>query len=301
MQEHAWVADAEKVLGISLSTDNRNGDRAADGPCPKCGGTDRFLVYNESGYAKCTHCPYKTWWKKNGSRGSVQDVIQTFKEERAELKVKMLDVDWKVYHRVLMDNRNLWSECQKRKFTEMSMINFGLGYAYGGPTGSMNPTLTIPVFMDGVLVDIRHKFLTPPKPGYKYRSHFSGVLPFPYNYDSISEHTPTVIVLEGELKVISFVQDGWSSSIGISGKNMVRSFLPQIEDKVSEDQKWIIAFDTEVDAETQALQLANGLSAMGVKDIRLAFFPLKPDDFLLKYGKENTETVLAQAIRYRNK
>ena len=293
-----WILDAENILGVKLNVGNRNNDLAADGPCPVCGGSDRLLVYRNTGFAYCTHsdCGFKKWLYGKPNNDSIKESFSLLSKDRAIILDRFRHIDWQDYHLNYLSSEraiNLWND---RSMSIEDCSTFGLGYAENGPDHIGKESLTIPIFFRQRLVDIRHRFIEVVKKG-KYSSHFPKLLPFPYNGDGVFSKSDLLLV-EGEIKAIHFLKNG-VNAVGFPGKNMGSYCLATLAPYLNFNQRWTIAFDPEEDTEVEARIIGSRLLQYGVKDVRICFFPLKPDDFLIRYGLELSKKVILQSIKLR--
>lgn len=263
------------------------------GPCPICGGKDRFLVF-KTGNAWCRKCKLKSWWDKP------EDVEAAIAEENMNRVVMAVEArarmasseDWREYHdhpgSELLD---LW---RPRLGTSESIDRWSLGYCPSCPMMPDSPSLTVPVWHDGQLIDIRHRLMVSTEETGKYRSHVPGIIPYPFNADAIGVH-PEIIVIEGEIKTINLVDGGLPNTVGLPGLQVVDELL-QLFQVNGKTRKAILMLDPGADAE--ALAIAERILAIGIQ-VAIADAFEKPDDILLQYGKDVLDEVLSQSRRRR--
>ena len=109
-----------------------------------------------------------------------------------------------------------------------------------------------------------------------------------FNRDSL--RVPQCLIVEGEKKTMTLEDHGFATC-GIYGSGGTRELL-SISKKTP--LNLIVALDPDV--EEQAWKLCSRLAENGAK-VSLASFPLKPDDFIARYGVDLTNEVLRQAIK----
>ena len=109
-----------------------------------------------------------------------------------------------------------------------------------------------------------------------------------FNRDSL--RVPQCIIIEGEKKTMTFEDHGFAAC-GVYGSGGTAE-LVSISKKIPLNV--IVALDPDV--EEQAWKLCSQLAESGAK-VSLASFPLKPDDFIVRYGIDLTNEVLRQAIK----
>jgi hypothetical protein len=99
------------------------------------------------------------------------------------------------------------------------------------------PTLTIPIFdKDYKVLNIKHRLISPPDPGDKYRPETSGLGTFP-PFLAFPEHGydgKIIYVVEGEIKAMvcaTITDDADNQFIGIPGKNHYKKLAEQLKGK----------------------------------------------------------------------
>ncbi len=304
---------------IGLSGEFRKfGTAEWHGPCPKCGGRDRFVIFTDRRFPSwnwfCRVChPEMAWIDELNPRLKEQippekliefarQREESLKREiaRAEEAVKELQHAqlWLKYHSQLTDQaRELW---ERRGIPEVFQELWGLGYdpdriLWLGEQEYHTPTLTIPIFeaVTKNVVNIRHRLLRPPATNDKYRPERSG-LPAPmFVSDPDRPIENKTLIVEGEIKsMVSYItaDDPGLQVIGVPGKNMPAWMY----DRFSKCEPIYLCFDP--DATREARSTACNL---GLKRCRLIELPGKIDDMILKHGLDKTwmRNTLAQAIR----
>lgn len=277
------IAYIETTYGITLKKVGR--DEYA-GPCPWCGGDDRFHVWGLGNYW-CRpgpgHCGAEGWVDKLAGK------TKPTKEQRLEWRVARLEArqqeherrltlleqmaqstDHLQYHEGLTDEAmGYWLT---EGITEQSIGQYLLGYCPRCPTFPASDSYTIPVVNGGKLENIRHRLCKPN--GGKYRPHMAGLGTQLFNADLLDEARQRVLVVEGAKKAIVMTQSGFPA-VGVMGK---RSFRREWLDRFAKVQVVYIALDP--DAKESAERLAGLFNGRA----RVVDFPVKPDDCIVRYG-----------------
>jgi hypothetical protein len=153
-------------------------------------------------------------------------------------------------------------------------------------------SLTIPVFWNGGLVDIRHRLIDPPDEGGKYRTEFPGVVPRIYNLDRV--RGGRFLVVEGEKKTIVLESYG-IPTIGIPGADYgIKALLPHLH-SCKRSVGVVVGVDPGMNE--RAMAIAEAIAGTGARTW-IADFPEKPDDFVVRYGKDLVIEVIRQARLY---
>jgi len=257
------------------------------GPCPFCGGTDRFHVWSR-GNAWCRPGPGHCGWS-----GWVDQLIgypQPTREQKIERRVAALEHKQKdhegriasleqmhksqahlQYHQALTpaaiaywESQGIWGDTINR---------YLLGYCRRCPTDRQGrASYTIPVINRGVLENIRHRIVGADKD--KYRPQMSGLGLSLFNADVLDGKPDRVIVTEGEKKTIVLDQSGFEA-VGICGKSSFK-------------RKWLAWFDriphVYVALDPDAIESATKLAALFGGRGRVMVLPAKIDDMIVKYN-----------------
>jgi hypothetical protein len=286
------MEEASARLGVTLK---RHTQEKANGPCPWCGGQDRFVVWVHEGNYWCSHCKRSGYWDDSVDPSALAEA-KAKKEDRRRTTRSAVSksVEWIEYKQLVKEGgrARLWMD---QGMTEGDIKKWGLGWCPSCPTAVGYESLTMPVFFQGVLCDIRHKLLgeLTEETG-RYRSHISGLMPFPYNMDALFQ-SQKLVVVEGEKKVIHLVRSGIVGTVGVPGATVTEDLLLHLR-SLESTQTIILAFDP--GASKQQEQLAEEILALGVR-VYVADCFAKPDDLLLRYGKDVLEEVLQQSREWR--
>lgn len=275
---------AEKKLGVKL---RRHTSRKANGPCPSCGGDDRFVVWIFDKSAWCSRCNLKMeYGDNNGETTKPYDAEIADQVARLEMATC---TDWMEYHMNLLRNGDFIDEWARQGINVTNIETYGLGYCPRCPIVPTNPSLTMPVFHKGLLVDIRHKVL-----GHKsirYVSHLPELLPYPFNADSL-EGPMGIVVMEGIKKAIitaETIRGEMERDVSaIYGANAYKKLFEIIKEGGSGP----IYFMLDPDAADKSVKYAQYCTKMGRPGFVVDLFE-KPDDLLINYGKE----VLIESIK----
>ena len=267
------------------------------GPCPFCGGADRFHVWADAGNYFCRtgpgHCGRSGWVDNiDGQREHTKEEIAILRlqsEQRRivreqECQAKQLTAlqwmmrtkDHLVYHENLGDIARSWWHAQG--ITDASIDEYQLGICFSCPcdTEYHRSSYTIPVYdsTQTQLLNIRHR-LVGAQDGNKYRPHIPG-LPGKMLFNSrFVKGADQVIVVEGSKKSIVVSQE-LTPAVGILGKGGF-------------DKKWVQHFSSartvyvalDPDAQDEAYKVAGLFKGRG----RVVTLPVKADDFFVMGGK----------------
>lgn len=245
------------------------------GPCPKCGGKDRFIVFAAGNYW-CRQCSHSGQWRK-----SDPEEIQKIKQDKILSQQKLLKImqtckDWQVYHKTNPECIQCW---KNEGFSELEIDVWNLGYCKVCPLFQASPSLTIPAFYKGILYDIRHRLVSPPDENNKYRTHLQGLTPPFFNMDSLF-NDKIIYVMEGEKKVIKASSCGLKSVIGIPGLNYVDRLVNSLNQKISPDQR--IVFIPDPGTINKICIAASKLD----RPSYIVEMMMKPDDLISQYGQQ---------------
>lgn len=265
----------------------------AVGPCPICkAGTDRFIVFEEGNffcrYAARIGKEHKGWWLNQEQRPTPEQLAAKRLVEQQD-KIKLMSSmtncqDWQIYHAEV--NEALWLATG---IDRAAIDRWGLGYCKQAPCCDYEtPSLTIPVFRDQKLVDIRHRLVNP-KEGQKYRSHKAGLPAQVFNLDAMNEGE-VIYVVEGEKKAIVLEHSGLHPTISYPGVNNV-NLISDILLQDTGSKKFIFIPDPQTN--NVVIPVLRRLTQEGVRVGLVDLFD-KPDDFVLNYGANP----LQAALRY---
>lgn len=300
LQEWAVVAQERLTQMFRFEiTLHRHTESEVTGPCPLCkketgyAGTDRFIVYEDGNYW-CRYAKrelgkeHKGWWLEQENRPTPEQIAaRKLKDQQEKLQqvATMLNCqDWQAYHSQV--DEMLWLAAG---LDRAAIDRWGLGYCKQAPcTDYETPSLTIPVFRDQKLVDIRHRLLNP-KEGQKYRSHKPGLPAQVFNADSAKDGE-VLYVVEGEKKAIVLEHNGFHPTIAYPGQtnvSLVKDILLQ-DTRPSQ-----VIFLPDPGTQRMIIPMLKELSKEGVKTGLVDLFE-KPDDLLLVYGVDT----LRAAVNY---
>ena len=285
------IGDIERRFGISLKQATRY---EWCGPCPNCGGDDRFRFWTDKLNWYCRpgpgHC---------GKKGFIGELLDDYKPPTkaeklarriAEIERKQREHERRLsqlekmhqcqdhirYHQAL-DDRTLeyWFG---EGIYEDTINRYLLGYCESCPTYRESPSYTIPVINRGKLENIRHR-LTQPNGTGKYRPHLAGLGSSLFNVDLLDQAADRILIVEGEKKSIVLAQAGFPN-VGITGK---RSFKRQWLAWFARVREIVIALDPD------ATESAHRLAAMFGERARVAVTPVKIDDAIVKYRASESD------------
>lgn len=278
-----WIWEASRALKQPLKRHSA-GEMTAS-TCSVCGrGDDRLVVFEEGNFW-CRKCGHRGFWDQSRASSTSQRAADGYRVNQIKRSQMVGCRDWVDYHdRVLEDHRmmQLWLD---RGMQRSEISEWGLGYTDICPmTGT--PSLTIPVWHNNTLVDIRHRLLD--GDAGKYRSHKPGLRASLFNLDSVGR-SERVLLVEGEIKAI-LLSRVFDSVVGVPGLNH-----PMVELDLNPLQSVVIMFDP--GADSGAERVARDLLDAGIRS-RIAHSFDKPDDLLLEFGPEIVRSIVEQAIPY---
>jgi hypothetical protein len=287
------VSYLESTYHITLK--RVGGDEHA-GPCPWCGGADRFHVWRERGNYWCRpgpgHCGKQGWVDELTGEKMTADQrrILALEAKQRELERRQREQDRRLsalermarsrdhlnYHfNITTDAVLYWN---REGITNASIDKYQLGWCPRCPTDrDGRASYTIPVFgRDGTtLVNIRHRLADAPG-GDKYRPHLAGLGTQLFNAQFTNGQNPDrsrILVLEGEKKSVVLDQEGFAN-VAVMGK---RSFKREWLDWLKPFRAVYVALDPD------ATESAHRLAAMFDGRARVVALPVKADDFFVRY------------------
>lgn len=285
------IAFVEQNFGIRLK---RVGRTEWAGPCPWCGGTDRFHVWERSNYM-CRvgpgHCGRSGWLDELDNAKPVTDAdrlawrvaalerqVAEHAERLAALEYMHSCKDHLTYHNNLTEQAiDYWLG---EGITCQTIADRKLGYCPSCPTAPGQPSYTIPVTFRNELYNIRHRLVNPPDKGGKYRPHRAGLPAMLYNADDLDRATSDMMILEGEKKSIVVSQETQIPNIAMMGK---QSFKPEWAAKLSKFKTVYVCLDP--DATEEAFRVAQMFNGRG----RVVRLPVKADDFFSRHSGTKAE------------
>lgn len=302
------VGFAERHWGIALRKSSRY---EWVGPCPWCGDggkggrSDRFHIFTDKSP--------RYWCRMCNAKGFLEtlDGHKPTPEELLELRVRRLEQQQKeqaerltalekmhqchdhiCYHQSLsLQEREYWYG--EGVFDQM-IDQYQLGYCLKCPTYPPSASYTIPVLgHDGQLENIRHRLKSPNGKSGKYRPHVAGLGTQLFNAPLLAQPRKRIIVVEGAKKAIVLSQAGFPA-VAVMGKNTFRrEWLGWFESA----ENIVIALDPDATKNAHCL----GALFNRPNDVRIAHFPVKPDDAIVKMGAGNQviETFLSLATPVR--
>lgn len=245
--------------------------------CPfKCkGGHDRLVTF-ENGNIWCRQCGTTVSWR----REPAQERQERVEKERADKYTSRLQMatckDWMTYYDAVGAGASLWKQ---HGITNEDIEKWGLGFCQQAPCVDYpSSSLTIPIFYNSKLLDIRHRLITP-RGDDKYRSHLPNLPPAYFNFDGV-KGCERVFVVEGEKKAIVCNHNGLPT-VAFPGLQFIRFLEDIIPRTVDQCQEIVFLPDPQSYATIKPTLEVLRSKGYSVKVIDLID---KPDDFILKFG-----------------
>lgn len=304
------------------------------GPCPVCGGKDRFVVRGDKWL--CRHCTDGKWrdgiafimFTRNTDFKGACSIVEGNKPltpqereriaaeraeraerelresiERAQKALKELREAhaWTRYHEQLENDESARDIWRKRGVPDVYQDIFSFGYDrshvyYFNDTQHYSPSLTIPIFdIGGECVNVRHRLLAPKDSGDKYRQERANLPISPWFSDPSLDNPQSVLVVEGEIKAAV-------SYITADDPTMQAIGMPGKSHDASSAQAYLDNVDCPIyicpDPDTHENAVRDS-EIVGKERARLILLPGKIDDMINRYGlgKEWMQTIFRQARR----
>lgn len=260
----------------------RRTDSWADGPCPWCGGDDRFVI-RSSGWYECRKCARDGWIDEDDPKPPDKEKLLEARIAALEQKQREHDRRLSALERMArcqdhlqyhdqMDQfgwRDMWYE---KGVTDELIDAYRLGVCLHCRTDRPDErmSLTIPVVNRNRLVNIRHR-LQGGDQSDKYRPHRPGLGNTLFGADDIySDDTGSILIIEGEIKRIVVKDRLGGNVIGTMGKS---GFQRAWASRFERFGEVLICLDP--DAHDKARQMAGWIG----KRARIVSLPVKSDDF----------------------
>lgn len=274
---------AARWTGLELK--RKTHDEAA-GPCPFCGGDDRFRIWAQGNY-ECRpgpgHCGRAGWLDEDNRQPLTEHDklrlrVEALERKQAEMERRLSALEqmhacrdhiW--YHQQMPDEA--WQYWYEAGLWPETIRRYQLGYCRRCPTDhDGRASYTIPVISNGQLWNIRHRLVDAPD-GDKYRPHLAGLPSVLFNADYLRGGTPDILIVEGEKKSIVAAQEGLAN-VGVMGKS---GFAPEWARLFAGFQRVIVCYDP--DGIDKATEVARLFERRG----RVVELPVKLDDLITQY------------------
>lgn len=260
------------------------------GPCPWCGGRDRFHVWDNGNYwcrPAAGHCGKSGWLDEldSATPPSREELLEwrlaslERKQGEMEQRLSLLEqmhqcTDHEAYHANLNHHPRAVDYWLAEGMNPHTIHNHRLGYCSSCPTAPGFASYTIPVMFRGKLYNIRHR-LANPNTGGKYRPHITGLPSMIFNADALDRSDSDILLLEGEKKALVVEQETGLPAIATMG---MQSFKPEWANKLAHFRRVYVLYDP--DATDKARLVAGYFQGRG----HVAVMPMKADDFFVRYG-----------------
>lgn len=307
-------------IGLDSERFRRFGRTEWHGPCPICGGEDRFVIWTNRRFPSwrwfCRKCNPEGGWldqlrpelkkeltpeekaryaAENAAR-LARELEEKIRQAQEALKELRDTHKWEQYHDNLDESsRQMWLDCGVPEFFQDW---WQLGYdpdhvVFYKEKEYHTPTLTIPLFEARTwnVLNVKHRLMKPPTKNDRYRPEKSGLPATPFVANPDLEICGKTLMVEGEKKcMVSFIasDDPNLQAVGIPGKDASDSILSLFKDC---DPIYICL---DPDAEVKAIDIANKLSRERCRVIEL---PDKIDDMIIRHhlGKEFIDSLFRHA------
>jgi hypothetical protein len=270
------------------------------GPCPMCGGKDRFVIFTDRNYPSwnwfCRVChpehawidelnprlkaPLSTEQKIEYARQAEQRLAAEIKRAQSAIEMMRHERRWLEYHASLdQQARAMWESWGVPEFwQDYWKLGYDPDHIISTPAGDWHTaTMTIPIFepLTWQIVNIRHRLMNPPRPGDKYRPERAGLPAAFFVAEPERDLSGQLMLVEGEKKaMVTFITADSEKLqvIGAPGKNLSPELIKQLRNA----EPIYILLDP--DAAGEASRLAR---AIGPERCRVIDFGMKIDDAIL--------------------
>ena len=314
--ESEAVRIAEQHWNRSFKKATKNGEYQSEGGCPNCGDggkgskSDRLRLFTSGGNPRvwCRKCGYQVFidniYKANLSpeerkEYAIKARIDALERKQREHEQRITKLEQlrihkphiAYYHALTPGAVEYW---YKEGIDFPYIDKYMLGYCFRCPTDiEGRPSYTIPVINNSMLYNVRHRLIGATN-GDKYRPEMAGLGNQLFNTDSMLDNHKKVIIWEGEKKTIvlsQYIKD--FANVGLMGKSGWNGEWTKL---FSGYQDIVIAFDP--DATENANKLGIHFKKAGMRSVRVAHFPLKPDDAIVKYGatEDQVRSIIEDAM-----
>jgi len=213
--------------------------------CPKCGGEDRFISWEDGGYW-CRQCNFKGFVIDapiEERKRSLRDIVSSIPTNQTLEFHK-----WEEYHSTLydsIDGQVYWGEALGPNYI-LAVERYKLGWCrdYLG----LGPTAVIPISSGGKIILAKHRFINQEKP--KYTTEPSGFGATLFGLDWIL-HEPKVVLTEGEKKAMRVWLAGYPAVSPTNGVNGFRG-CPHFAKLFFDDKDVFIVFDPDSAGQKEA-------------------------------------------------
>jgi len=279
------VNDVE-INGFLIDEFNQHGLEVGktQGICPLCS-HDRKPEHRKS------KCASYDWERGLGTCHNCNQTFQLHTYHRngsTEKEYVIPDVE-----PVLIQNPKVvaWFDSRGISAQTLKDLHIGEGFEYMPQTGKEENTIQFNYYIGGELVNIKYR------DGRKNFKLYKGAEKVFYNIDA-SVGYDTVVIVEGEMDVLSFHEAGIKNVISVPNgatlNNNNLDYLDACIDYFSDKEKVIIAVDSDEAGQALQQELVRRLGAelcytLSFDDVKDA------NDYLQKYGKQKLAERIAQA------
>lgn len=203
-------------IGLDPARYKRAAEDEYHGPCPRCGGVDRFVIHADRAWPHwfmwCRKCGWRGWPDQiNAALSTITDEERarwTAEREAARAaeqarRRKALDDYtaselWEAYAAKMAESNHEW--WRKAGIADEWQAYWRLGYTPSAPVASHGPAYTIPYFFRGKPVNLQYRLETASADKYRWAS-LGYTSPF-VAFDDLGFDGREVLVVEGAKKAM---------------------------------------------------------------------------------------------------
>lgn len=299
-------------LGLDREHFIRADAKSWRGPCPRCGGHRRLLIFTDHPFpkwnAQCEACGLKAWadqlepavrapvdaatrqdWADRNRREA--EAAAAYRREKLA-EFSKADLWAELCERMTAEHRATWETwgvpAEWQNYLE---LGYHPSKPYLGEDGEhhTSPAFTIPYFHTGrEFMTLQYRLFNPPTPTDRYRFE-KGLGTAYYQVDHDAAIGEQAIVCEGAKKAMVLHIHGGQKELTVLAIPSKGNFAGVV-DAVKDCARVYVCLDPDAGMQAHKLAAAVGLAA------RVVDLPSKVDDAIVSYGL--TPALLADALRY---
>lgn len=252
--------------------------------CPQCSPTRKktnlreLCVNTESGAWFCQHCGW------SGGLGADKKfyIKPEYTAEKSKLPEKVTE----------------WFKTRGISTNTLEAMKIGYGPIWMPSTNKEEQAIQFPFYKNGVVVNIKYR------DGHKNFRQAKGAEKVFYGLDRMTNTSDTLIITEGEIDTLSFIEAGFSEVVSMpdgapaanaKSYNTKFNFLVEAELKLSKYKKIILAVDNDEPGKRAEEELSRRLGPEKCLCVKYPAECKDANDTLVKYGRRAVKDLVKNA------